>query len=145
MINQFKGPYSWLSNFEPVIIYTRGYKYPTVEHAYVASKSKDPDFWAKISRMDAKYAGLAKKEGRTVELRENWEKYKIQYMKEFLNQKFHYFKFKNRLLITGNEEIVEGNYWHDNFWGDCFCEKCKNIEGKNNLGKLIMVIRKELV
>lgn len=38
-------------------------------------------------------------------------------------------------------EIVEGNYWHDNYWGNCTCDKCKNIEGQNKLGKILMKIR----
>ena len=48
-------------------------------------------------------------------------------------------------LMSIQEPIVERNNWHDNYWGDCVCEKCKAVEGKNNLGKLLMQIRKELI
>ena len=51
---------------------------------------------------------------------------------------------KEKLLATGNEKLEEGNWWHDNFWGNCYCPKCKNIEGVNKLGKLLMLLRKEL-
>lgn len=145
MINQFKGPYSWLSNFEPVIIFWKGLKFPTVEHAYVAAKSTDVKFWQKISKISAKNVGLAKKEGRNTLLRPSWNNTKIIFMEQFLRQKFGYNRFKNKLYLTGNEELIEGNYWHDNFWGDCYCEKCKNIKGINFLGKIIMLIRKELL
>jgi len=128
-----------------VIIYWKGFKFPTVEHAYVASKSTNPKFWEKISKISAKSTGLAKKEGRSIILRPNWENNKVYFMEQFLGQKFKYNKFKDKLLLTGSEKIVEGNYWHDNFWGDCYCEKCKNIEGKNMLGELIMIIRRGLI
>lgn len=45
------------------------------------------------------------------------------------------------LIDTGIEELVEGNYWHDNFWGDCGCPKCASIKGKNVLGRLLMNTR----
>lgn len=48
------------------------------------------------------------------------------------------------LLRTGEEELVEGNYWHDNFWGACTCIKCKDIPKQNHLGKLLMEQRKWL-
>ncbi len=38
-------------------------------------------------------------------------------------------------------EIVEYNHWHDNFWGDCLCDRCKHIDGENMLGKMLMAIR----
>jgi len=48
------------------------------------------------------------------------------------------------LLATLDAELIEGNAWHDNFWGDCFCEKCRDIEGLNVLGNILMRIREEL-
>jgi predicted NAD-dependent protein-ADP-ribosyltransferase YbiA (DUF1768 family) len=42
------------------------------------------------------------------------------------------------LKATGDEELVEGNWWNDTFWGVC------NGVGENNLGKLLMKIRAEL-
>jgi predicted NAD-dependent protein-ADP-ribosyltransferase YbiA (DUF1768 family) len=57
-------------------------------------------------------------------------------------------KFKNpnlseMLLSTDNLEIIEGNNWHDVWWGQCYCLKC-NGSGENHLGKILMKIRKEL-
>ena len=48
-----------------------------------------------------------------------------------------------KLIDTGDEELVEGNTWHDNFWGNCTCEKCRDIPGENHLGKILMDIRKK--
>lgn len=40
-ITSFKDKYRWLSNFWPAQIEFEGIKYPSVEHAYVASKTLD--------------------------------------------------------------------------------------------------------
>lgn len=66
-------------------------------------------------------------------------------MNDLLWQKFNQEPFKTKLLQTGSETIIEGNWWHDNFWGICQCKKCEYIEGENNLGFLLMHIRTELV
>ena len=58
--------------------------------------------------------------------------YDVCYEKFTNNDALH---LKERLLKTGKEELVEGNTWHDNYWGNCTCEKCKNIAGQNKLGK----------
>lgn len=36
---------------------------------------------------------------------------------------------------------VEENYWHDNEWGQCLCEKCVEVKGRNLLGRLLMELR----
>jgi ribA/ribD-fused uncharacterized protein len=145
LIDRFIGPYSYFSNFEPVVIFWKGMKFPSVEHAYVASKSLDPKFWRDVSQMKAKDAGIAKKWGRNVKIRTDWEQVKVSFMEQFLIQKFNYDRFKVKLISTKNEELVEGNWWHDNFWGNCSCNKCSNIKGENMLGKLLMKIRRELI
>lgn len=45
---------------------------------------------------------------------------------------------QERLLATGTEEIAEGNNWGDTFWGTV------DGVGENHLGKLLMLIRREL-
>ena len=40
-------------------------------------------------------------------------------MKKILEQKFSDTELKKKLVDTGNEKIIEGNTWHDNFWGSC--------------------------
>jgi len=141
-IKFFKNDYEKFSNFYPVSIYYGGRNYPSVEHAYVAAKSKDEIFRKMISEIPADQAGLAKAKGRKIKLRPNWDLIKYSVMKRFLMQKYSYHQFKELLLSTNTTYIEEGNYWHDNYWGNCYCKKCKNIKGLNNLGKLLMVVRK---
>ena len=144
MIDNFKDEYNEFSNFYPCVIYHKGLRFESVEHAYVASKSNEYFFWKLISQLPANKAGLAKKRGRSIKLREDWNEIKLELMEELLKKKFEIKKFKEKLLSTGDEHLVEGNYWHDNYWGNCFCKKCKNIEGQNMLGKLLMKIRRNL-
>jgi len=152
MISRFIGEYKEFSNFEPAQVRFENITFPTVEHAYVAAKSRDPKFRRDIALMPANKAGLAKKWGRTTNLRSDWEKVKIEIMKELLLQKFAPKKPASKisivtlslhdlLLSTGDELLVEGNFWHDNFWGNCLCDKCMKIEGKNHLGLLLMKVR----
>ena len=41
-------------------------------------------------------------------------------------------------------EYVKNKEWHDNVWGNCECERCKETEGKNLLGKALMEVRSKL-
>ena len=143
-VDSFKDVYEKFSNFYPVVIHLEGINFPSVEHAFVAAKSTDVFFRKRIAELPPDKAGKAKRMGRKIYIRADWDMVKIAYMKRFLMQKFMYEGFRDLLLSTWNMEIVEGNYWHDNYWGDCFCPKCKDIPGKNNLGKLLMKVR-ELV
>jgi len=143
-ITSFKDEYAFLSNFYPVIIQFEGLNYPTVEHAYQASKSKEFFFRKLIVALPASKAGLAKRRGRNIRLRSDWKDVQIDIMHELLCNKFKQEPFKRKLIETGEVKIVEGNYWHDNIWGNCFCNKCKNIEGQNWLGRLLTDIRSQV-
>lgn len=140
-ITKFSDEYEKFSNFYPVIIHFERRIYPTVEHAYVASKTKFEMFRYLISNLSADEAGKAKRMGRKTSLRSDFDLVKISNMKKFLMEKFLYKEFREFLLATDNTHIEEGNHWHDNYWGNCYCDKCKNIKGQNNLGILIMKVR----
>lgn len=143
VVDSFKGEYDFLSNFHPVDIITEGFVFKTVEHAYQASKSNNYMDWRLIEALDANQAGMAKRMGRKFKIRANWNLLKISLMRRFLEIKFNYPELRAKLLATGNAELIEGNYWHDNYWGNCKCKKCESKPGFNNLGKLLMKIRSE--
>lgn len=146
MIDSFSGQYYFLSNFYPSCIYLKVQEdwivCRTVEHAFQASKTIYPRQQLEI--ISAETPGKAKRLGRQLILRNDWEDIKVNVMKQFLMQKFADVDLRIKLLATGDEELVEGNYWHDNFYGDCRCEKCKNIQGKNILGTLLMEERERI-
>jgi predicted NAD-dependent protein-ADP-ribosyltransferase YbiA (DUF1768 family) len=79
--------------------------------------------------------GEAKKAGRSVHLRTDWEQIKVGLMCGLVSQKFQDPKLKQMLLDTGDQELIEGNYWFDDFWG------VHNGKGKNQLGKILMLVR----
>lgn len=136
-INRFREKYFFLSNFAPCDVYYNGKKFRTVEHAFQAAKCLDEEE-QDIFRF-AETPAEAKKWGRRVKLRPDWENVKIDIMKELLRQKFNNTVYKEKLLATGDCILVEGNNHRDTFWGVC------NGVGKNTLGKLLMEIRDELM
>lgn len=133
----FTGENRFLSNFAAVRIDFDGESYPSVEHAYQAAKTLDYSRRRRIR--DAASAGEAKKLGRIVPLRPDWDRIKLDYMEDFLRQKFAQEPFRTQLLRTGDAELIEGNYWGDTFWG------VYRGEGENHLGRLLMMIRTELL
>lgn len=151
MINSFTGRYRFLSNFYPAEIEHQGIKYPSVEHYYVAMKIKndqqiDGKFITMIDcrEMIAKIpdAGKVKQLGKFLKLRKDWEDVKLDVMLWGIREKFKHDYLKEMLLATGGEELIEGNWWHDNFFGVCTCGPCDG-KGKNNLGKILMRVREE--
>lgn len=142
MIVEFDGEYAFLSNFYDSPIFYEGITYPTNEHFFQAMKTLDPAERQKIA--SAKTPGLAKRLGRNVQLRPDWEKVKVDVMRTGLMLKFTDAKLAEKLIATGDEELVEGNWWHDNTWGNCHCTECSRKGGRNLLGMLLMELRKEL-
>ena len=143
MIDFFDGEYDFLSNFYNASCIFEEKLYPTVEHAFQAAKSLDHAERDWIAAAGS--PGLAKRLGRRINLRPDWEKVKFDVMEECLRSKCADPALKQKLLATGDEELVEGNYWHDNTWGDCSCEKCKDIIGRNMLGNILMKLRTEFM
>lgn len=137
MINSFSGPYRFLSNFYPSRIVMDGITYPTVEHAYQAAKTLDLQGRATIHQSNS--PSQAKTRGTWVKLRPDWEQIKLKVMKDLVRQKFYSsVSLMERLLQTGDEELVEGNTWGDRFWG------VYEGDGENHLGKILMEVREEI-
>lgn len=136
MIDKFRGKYWFLSNFYESPIEDENITYPTVEHYFQAQKTLNREEKLKISK--ATKPAKAKKMGRQVNLRKDWEDIKLQVMEKALRLKFQDPALRKKLIATGDEELVEGNPWGDRYWGVC------NGSGKNKLGKFLMKIRKDL-
>jgi ribA/ribD-fused uncharacterized protein len=155
-ILEFKNEYDWLSNFAPCKFVHLNSEYESTESFYQAWKFAATDevqvesnnvlIWVNAREFVSKLpANKAKQAGRKAKLCWNWDTIRVEVMKTALEYKFiHNLHYRSLLKATGNAKLVEGNWWHDNFWGDCSCEKCKGIPGTNMLGKLIMNIREGL-
>jgi len=133
-VTEFRGKYRFLSNFHPSLVLLDGALYPTVEHAYQAAKTLDYETRKRIRLMEK--PGGAKRVGREVALRPNWEEIKLDIMLNLLRQKFLDTSLRE-LLSETTGDLVEENHWGDTFWG-----VCRGV-GQNNLGYLLMQVREE--
>ena len=133
-ISDFRGKHYYLSNFYERDITCFGLTFKNNEAAFHAMKC--PERASEFCDLDP---SAAKKLGRQIQLRSDWEQVKEDVMYEVCRAKFMQNPdLKARLLSTGTVQLVEGNNWNDREWGVC------NGEGKNKLGKILMRIREEL-
>lgn len=146
MIDDFRGRWAFLSNFYPAPLIWQGIKFPTAEHALHAGKTNDRGLRNAIAI--ASTPRLAKKMGRRlIDLPDTWDTFtRYRVMAEVLRAKFTAHPGRvQALLSTGSAVLVEGNYWHDQHWGDCRCGRpaCRT-PGGNHLGWGLMALRELL-
>lgn len=132
-VKEFRGEYTFLSNFYPVRVEFDHLVYPSVEHAYQAAKTFDVSTRQRIRA--CRYPGEAKRMGQRLELRPDWDRMRIVVMYNLVEAKFKQEPFRSLLLATGPALLVEGNWWKDRFWG------VYKGEGENHLGKILMDVR----
>lgn len=145
MITEFTGEYRFLSNFWAAPI---RWQHPglgtapvweTNEHAFQAAKTNQATEVTAIWR--ARTSAEAKRLGRTVCLREGWDAQRKRVMLDLQLAKFtQHPDLLVQLAATGTAELIEGNHWHDNYWGRCSCRACQNSKGQ----RVSMAYRQEL-
>jgi len=141
IISEFKNEYRFLSNFWPCQIEMNEKIYPSVEHAYQASKTLLEQEREMIRNLPT--PGEAKRKGRLVTLRSDWsDELKISIMTKLSEQKYKNQELKDLLLGTGSYLLIEGNRWGDDFWGKII--KGDRMVGRNHLGKILMELRTKL-
>ena len=141
-INSFRGEYFFLSNFYEAPVTYEGITYQNNEAAFQAQKVNSP---TELYFVDPRlpFANLgpseARKKGKHVPLRKDWEQVKYGIMKAIVYAKFSQNEdLKEKLLETGDAYLEEGNTWGDKTWGTV------GGEGKNLLGQILMDIRDAL-
>lgn len=146
MIIEFKNEYDFLSNFyhSPMMFNTKFGKmrFPTAEHMYMSFKN-DTAEWVNKCASDEFSPAQIKKMSRKVKLIDDWDNLRNIYMKITLTTKFNNPELAKRLVATGDQNIQEGNYWGDTYWG-VDLRVSPNI-GENHLGRLLMSVRSELI
>jgi ribA/ribD-fused uncharacterized protein len=137
VIDSFRGPYAFLSNFYLCDVMIFGWTFPSAEHAYQAMKAADPaTAWPYFLRGTP---GQAKRLGKTLPLRSDWQQVKVDFMRAIVYDKFNrHLQLNDALQATGYAHLAEGNDWGDTFWGVC------NGVGENWLGKILMETRTKL-
>jgi ribA/ribD-fused uncharacterized protein len=146
-ITAFRGRWTKLGNYSSCVVFYEGHAYPSTEHAYQAAKFL-PDFPEIAAEVrHAATAGASKHRANASKplWREDWHQIKPAVMVSLLREKFSQEPERSILLSTGSADLIEGNWWHDNFWGDCRCgrESCA-ATGENMLGKSLVLVRDEL-
>lgn len=156
-IDEFKGVHAFLSNFHPcevVLVGLDGLEeaYPSVEHAFQAMKTEDPEQRRAIR--DAPLPTQAKRLGRRAALsgatptgsrwigREGWEAVRLAVMIDALRAKFRDPDLRRKLIETGERELIERNSWGDAIWGKVRAGGA--WIGENLLGQALMQVRREL-
>lgn len=136
IINSFTGEYYFLSNFYEAPITYDGISYENNEAAFQAQKCFSYNERKTFSSLNP---SEAKRKGRRVILRSDWEDVKTDEMYKICKAKFSQNSdLKEKLLTTGNAELEEGNTWGDRIWGTV------DGVGENRLGKILTKIREEL-
>lgn len=136
VIGVFAEEFYFLSNFyNSRIQFKSGEHFLNGEAAFQAMK--DP---ARAYEFFKLQPNEAKRLGRRVKLRKDWEDYKDEAMRKVVSRKFRgNNRLKTLLLETGDSYLVEGNTWNDKCWGVC------NGEGENRLGEILMDVRSKLL
>lgn len=135
-IRSFRDNYYFLSNFYPAPVTYQGLTYENNEAAFQAQKVLNKEIRRTFCNMTA---SEAKKEGRKVVLRKDWEDIKVDIMRELVYEKFSQnHDLREQLLATGDAYLEEGNTWGDKTWGTV------NGKGANLLGQILMNVREEL-
>ncbi len=109
------------------------YVFPSVENAYQAAKTFVLEDQKKFQYITA---AQAKRLGRRLKIRNDWNEVKLKIMKELVTIKFEIPELQDKLLATGDKQLIEGNYWNDRYWG-----QCPIGVGTNHLGKILMKVR----
>ena len=134
IISEFRGEYYFLSNFYLAPVTYNGMRFENNEAAFQAAKC--PERMAEFCCLNP---SEAKKLGRMVKLRGDWEAVKDTVMYEICKAKFSQNPdLADKLVATKDAELIEGNTWGDRIWGVC------DGVGENRLGKILMRVRTEM-
>lgn len=135
-IRQFRGDFFFLSNFYNCPVAYKQLTYTNNEAAFQAQKCVSDTERIQFTKLSP---SEAKRLGRRVSLRRDWEDVKVSIMEEVVRAKFtQNAELADKLLATGDAHLEEGNTWGDKVWGTV------NGIGANQLGIILMKIRDEI-
>lgn len=124
----FRNEYAFLSNMYPCSITLNGLTFSCAEAAFQAYKC---DKHEDVLRMTTLSGAEAKRFGRTVKMRNDWNTFRLTAMRNVIKAKFTQHPELLKKLKAIDVPIIEDNTWNDRYWG-----KCNGI-GENNLGIIL--------
>lgn len=135
-IEFFESKFRFLSNFFICEVPYDQFLFNSSESAYQAQKTQDiviQKSFIPLSPLEAK------RKGKQILLRHDWENVKERFMFDIVLNKFSFNpNLQKKLLETGSLILEEGNTWRDAYWG------IYNGYGLNRLGIILMQVRKYL-
>lgn len=145
----YKGKYvdNWFSNMTTSPFIAGDQTFQSVEHFYQAMKAESTLEFQMIASAKTPYE--AKKLGRRVDkpfeylvetVADTEELVKLHVMEIGLTYKFEIPEWREKLLSTGEERIIEWNNWGDLYWG----ADVKTGKGLNHLGLLLEKVREKI-
>ena len=138
-IQEFQKEYRFLSNFWSCPVMFEGVIYPSAENAYQAAKCDNREDRAQFLNISA---ADAKRLGKSIVLRSNWEVVREEIMLEIEKDKYtRNPDLAQKLMDTAPQRLVEGNNWHDTYWG----VDLGTGEGENKLGRILEDVRRDLI
>lgn len=141
-IIKFEGENEFLSIDYPVDVSFEGLTYPSVQHAWMASKTPNISIRRLIQRApEASYLPLL-----VCKVSPDWSIMQGVILIELLREKFSYPELAKQLIATG-DAIIEAQEIENEYWGFVKGKNATTYEqpvGYNNYGKMLMGIRSEL-
>jgi len=134
-----------LSNFSSFTLQWKGLRFDTSEAAYHWEKFPGDDDASRLIRQmilaaSSAHTAFNAAAANALNRRPDWDRVKVGIMREILRAKVEQHEYvRRKLLETGTRELVE-NSWRDAFWG-----WGPNRDGQNQLGRLWMEIRAEVL
>ena len=105
---RFRGEYDFLSNFYRCNIEYEGVIYSSVENAFQAAKTLDLEERKQFENCSAKEA---KKRGKSVKLRSDWDNVKVKITCNLVFQKFNNSEYLMTRLLIVQDNIIEENFF----------------------------------
>ena len=130
----FRKEYAFLSNMYPAPLKINGLYFSCSEAAYQSFKTTDKELRKQFQFISGP---TAKKLGRKLQIRPDWDDIKLEVMEAVVRCKFNRHPELMKKLCEIKEPIREDNTWNDTYWGVC------NNRGQNMLGIILMKIRDE--
>jgi ADP-ribosylglycohydrolase/predicted NAD-dependent protein-ADP-ribosyltransferase YbiA (DUF1768 family) len=135
-VDDFTGPFGFLSNSARVPIEIDGLRYPTDEHAYSSRRIAWEAVASDVRFIPTPAGAIARRE---VPAHPNWKNDRSNVMEALLAVKFAPGSHAaNRLLATGDASLRNENWWFDRFWGTV------DDIGENRLGLMLEDLRDSL-
>ena len=139
VINSFTENYSFLSNSFLCDMEFEHIPYSNAESCFQSLKFLRPKSRNIFRNMPPRKAYIQGQEIKR--LRAGWEDIKDTLMLQVVTAKFiQNSELEDMLVSTQGKEIINGNLYHDTYWGVCYCGRCQG-QGLNKLGRILMAVR----